>query len=52
MLIFIIFSPRKNSVEGYKDKGPGAPLLWGKAEQPGSVQPWQKMTQRGSDQHL
>lgn len=24
--------------------------LWGKAELPGSIQPWEKMTQRGSDQ--
>ena len=33
-------SPGKSPVEGHKDdKGPGARLLRGKAEQPGSVQP-------------
>ena len=46
-------SSGKSPVEGHEDDGgPGAPLLWGKAEQPGSVQSWEKKTERGSDQCL
>ena len=42
-------SPRKSPAEGHRqDTGPGASPLGGKAERPGSVQPGEKKTEKGS----
>jgi len=43
----------KSPVEGYKDdEGPGASLLWGKAEGAGLVQPEEEKAVRGPNKCL
>jgi len=53
-IIFIWYTQDRDHLERVQRRGTMMikGLLWGKAERPGSVQPWEEKTQRGSDQCL